>query len=175
MTVVNQGGAGNLIAWGGASPIASASTMSYGATGDIANTTVIPAGNRTGSGPGGSVLDFAINVNAVTSAGVVVDVVGYFIAPQATPLSCTTVQSSGTGTSPNNTEIDIVNAPACAAGYTAVSHACGFAGGSPAGLALTQVGGVAGYFACIWRNQTGTTLDASFATALTVCCRVPGR
>ena len=90
ITVTGQGGAGNLIVWQGTSPVASASTMSYFASGDIASLAVIPEGGRSGTGPGGAVQDFGVFVNAFTATNVVVDIVGYYTQPAATALDCTT-------------------------------------------------------------------------------------
>jgi hypothetical protein len=108
---------------------------------------------------------------------VIVDIFGAFRANQATALECTTAQSQGTGTAnvPNNTQFSITPHPSCPASYTFVSQGCEYSGGSPAGLALTQIGTGPGFTACIWRNQTGATLDADRFFADSVCCRVPGR
>ena len=49
---------------GGANPIPLASALNWTAPGDLlANTTVIPGGGRSGSGPGGAVKDFAVKYN----------------------------------------------------------------------------------------------------------------
>jgi hypothetical protein len=54
------------------------SVLNWNNPGDIvANTTVVPTGGRTGSGPGGSIQDFAVAYNGPSGqAQVVVDVVG---------------------------------------------------------------------------------------------------
>jgi hypothetical protein len=115
-------------------------------------------------------------VEQFAQADVYGDLLGYFSPPAATALDCVTVDFAGTGTAnlPSNSEIDITTAAACTAGYTAVSISCEVAGFSPAGLALTQSGGSGAFFACIWRNQSGATLDYRDFHAHTRCCRVPG-
>jgi hypothetical protein len=173
VTVTGQGGAGNLIVWGGENPVASASTLSYSATGDIANTTVIPWGGRTGTGPGGSVLDFAVKVNAPTAAQVVVDVVGYFTAPQATALQCSNQVAAGTaGTVANNATFS-VSLPACPAGYTRTGAGCNVGFGS-FGVQLFEISPQV-WGDCIWRNTSGGNIDRSDYSAESMCCRVPGR
>jgi hypothetical protein len=178
VTVTGQGGNGNLIVWQGTSPVASASTMSYPASGDTSSLATIPEGGRSGAGPGGAVLDFGVFVNAFSATNVVVDIVGYYTPPGSTPLSCTTVQLAGVGTAnvPNNTEVDFPTAAACPAGFGGTSISCQYSGSSPAGLALTQVGPPppSGFFACIWRNQTGLTLDRNRFFTTTACCATPG-
>jgi hypothetical protein len=107
---------------------------------------------------------------------VVVDLLAWTGTLGPVALDCVDVSKAGIGTANvlNNTEFDFTSAAACAAGYTQVATACAFGGASPAGLALTQNSGLAGYYACIWRNQTGLTLDASLFNTQTRCCRVPG-
>lgn len=181
VTVVSPTAAGNFIIWGGASPIPTASALNWTGPGEIlANTTVVPGGGRSGSGPGGGLLDFAVNYNGPTgSAQLVADVVGYYVSNTAQVLDCITVQLDGVGTAnvPNNTEVDFSTGAACAAGYDGASISCQYSGSSPAGLALTQVGPPppSAFFACIWRNQSGLTLDKSRFFTTTSCCRLPGR
>src|SRR5437773_4938685 len=78
VTVVSPSAAGNWIIWGGANPIPTISALNWNA-GDIdANTTIIPGGGRSSSGPGGPVKDFAVAYNGPSgSAHFVADVVGY--------------------------------------------------------------------------------------------------
>jgi hypothetical protein len=178
ITVTGQTGAGNLVVWGGANPIASASTLSYGASGDIANLAVVPWGGRFGTGPGGSVKDFGVYVNAVTPTNVVIDIVGYYTKPQATALDCTIVNigGSGTGNVPNGGTLG-TGQPLCPAGYAAVATACEYGPPPPVGLALVQVGRPIGgsWSACIWINGSGGALNGSNFNTETTCCRVPGR
>ena len=106
ITVTGQGGPGNLIAWGGENPVASASTMSYPASGDTSSLATIPWGGRTGTGAGGGVLDFAVKVNAASATHVVVDIVGYYTQPAATALQCAIVNSARDGGSKQYLDVD---------------------------------------------------------------------
>src|SRR5262249_14722646 len=89
VTVVNATAAGNWLIWGGAGAPPTSSALNWAVGQVLANTTVLPAGNRTGTGPGGTVLDFAVKYNGPSGqADVVVDIVGYFVENQATALDC---------------------------------------------------------------------------------------
>ena len=89
VTVVSPTAAGNWIVWGGANPIPTASALNWNAGQVLANTTVVPAGGRSGTGPGGAIKDFAVTYNGPTgSAHFVADVVGYLVENQATALDC---------------------------------------------------------------------------------------
>jgi len=175
ITVVGQGGAGNLIVWGGENPVASASTMSYPALGDTSTLATIPWGGRTGSGAGGSVKDFGVMVNAPTTTHVVVDVVGYFMEPQPTPLQCVAGADGVANVNANNRNYN-VPAGACPTGYTLTSVSCQASGDF---FALKQSGfGVyaSGGANCFGRyDGTLTATDAATVTAQPWCCRVPGR
>ncbi len=111
ITVVGPTAAGNFVLWEGASPRPTVSVLNWNKAGDIAaNTTVVPAGGRTGTGPGGAIQDFAVSYNGPTGQGqVVIDVVGYFV-PTAPPVvfspgtamtipagQCITVFAAGVG------------------------------------------------------------------------------
>jgi len=102
------------------------------------------------------------SVFAEGTANVVVDAVGYFMAPQATAADCTTVVGPivavpATGVA---TEAD---APMCPATYTQVSTGCVM--GSNVGVLNSIVNGT-----CFGLSSVPDTI---FAQA--VCCRVPGR
>jgi hypothetical protein len=93
----------------------------------------------------------------------VVDIVGYFSAPQATALQCV---QSGLAT------VDIpaggsatVFAPTCPAGYAKTSTGCDTTSTS-AYLTISAIGG------CQARN---TSASLQQLTAQSTCCRVPGR
>jgi len=159
--------------WIAARPVGSTnltSNQNFNAGQDLANLVIVQNAGTTA--------DFELIASQATHA--VVDVLGVFAPPLASPLDCVYVSLAGTGTGnvANNSEYDFANSAACSAGYTAVSIHCEYSGASPAGLALTQIGpglGGGGYFACIWRNQTGGALDGSRFNTHTRCCRIPGR
>src|SRR5207244_11134912 len=115
---VSPCGAGNWVLWGGASPTPTASALNWAGPGEIlANAPVIPAGGRSGSGPGGAILDFAVKYNGPSgSAQFVADVVGYLVEDQAVSLDCfenaiqsTTLAAISTG---------FITSAACDAGWT---------------------------------------------------------
>lgn len=93
----------------------------------------------------------------------VVDVVGYFSAPQATALQCT-LSAAGTVNIPVNSSA-IVFSPACPAGYSRVSNSCD----TTSNQAYLSVSSIAG---CQARNASGSVQQL---TAQSYCCRVPGR
>jgi len=103
----------------------------------------------------------------------VVDVVGYFAAPQATALDCT-----GTFASQNVAANDIfdIELPGCAAGYRLTGAGCRTAGFDEAswginGLFRTSASAPLGAY-CSGKNNTNGTITVQ-GTAQ--CCRVPGR
>ncbi len=175
ITVTGQGGAGNLIAWGGENPVASASTMSYPASGDTSSLATIPWGGRSGTGAGGTVLDFAVKVNAPTTTHVVVDIVGYYTQPEATALDCINRVTTDTAVPPGNFN---VFPPACSAGYTATGGGCRTPSFNvatwaiPAALFTTTDNSTAVSLSCSGTNITAGNISVN---AMVRCCRVPGR
>jgi hypothetical protein len=170
ITVTGQGGPGNLIAWGGANPVASASTMSYPASGDTSSLATIPWGGRSGAGAGGNVLDFAVKVNAATSTQVVVDIVGYYTQPQATALDCVVVYDPTLVMVPAGSDV-CANPPACPVGYS--QTAALFDNSGFGGLVASQMNVAQGGLNICGRNTTGAGTPGYFPGA--ACCRVPGR
>ena len=114
-----------------------------------------------------------------TQTQFVVDVMGVFTKPDATPLDCTTVTTAGTGTFPTGGDSLFFNVPTvCPSGYTGVAVGCEYGPTAAPGLALISVGvadPLTGFLTCVWRNETGTTLNYSNFHTHTRCCRVPGR
>lgn len=161
ITVTNSGASGYLSAWGlGTQPLSSVLNFFSGQT--TANSTIVPVVPGSGN-------DFSIFASRGTD--VIIDVVGFFAAPAATALDCTSVASAVTAV-PNNvyTPVDAF----CPVGRTATGGGTfpteGTLGrpniwidGSP-----TVPNG--------WRtwvdNQTGGNRTVQ---TYVVCCRVPGR
>ena len=114
-----------------------------------------------------------------TQTEIVVDVMGVFTRPNATALQCQTKTTNGAGTGnlPTNTEYSFPLPTVCDAGYTAIAVSCEYGPVSLAGLALISVGPAnpPGFYSCLWRNSTGSTLNQSDFHTDTRCCRVPGR
>lgn len=97
---------------------------------------------------------------------VVIDVAGYFMAPEATALDC--VEVSGVTRSIPAGYNNYGYTPSCGAGYRPVSPYCYTAS---AGVFLKGSGGISTPF-CAWNN---TTAAAANVTEGTYCCRIPGR
>lgn len=100
---------------------------------------------------------------------VVVDIVGYFMAPIATPLSCynEAPPTDQRLTLNTTTREGITNAPACDAGYTRTSLS-GNAVGDFNNL-RTRIQTSNNIY---WRYEGGTTTDV---WTQATCCRIPGR
>jgi hypothetical protein len=116
-----------------------------------------------------------------TPTDLVVDVLGVFTRPDATALDCTTVVQTGVGTNnvPTGTVFnDFAVAPSCPSiSYAIVSVGCEYGPTPPGGLELSSSAGDpgAGFFACVWFNNSGSTLSKSSFHVSSRCCRVPGR
>lgn len=160
ITVTQPVAAGYFTAWAfGPQPFISVLNYEAGAT--IANTTIVPVAPSAGA-------DFSLYSFATAHA--VIDVMGYFAAPIATALDCTTVNSAVTAVPTNAwTAID-ANCPAdrtaTGGGYDTPEGTLGY----PNVWITTRPNGNG------WRtwvdNQTGG--DRSIQTFVR-CCRVPGR
>ena len=173
ITVVGPSAGGNFVAWGGANPVPTTSVLNWNNPGDIAaNTTTIPAGGRSGTGPGGAIQDFAIFYNGPSGAAqVVVDVVGYFVENKATSLDCVHLSNTGSGTIAAGGFAQIF-LPACTAGYTKTGSGCSYNVTFPPGYIVEQ--SLNTYSDCIWINNTGAPIAGTNYNAEVTCCRVPG-
>jgi hypothetical protein len=164
VTVVNTASVGSLQAWNGGTTLTVGGVLAWNAGDRLSNTTVIPLNRAIAPYPGsGLKRDFAVYNNSGTGIDVIVDVVGYFVNNNATPLDCTVVP--GTGVSIPATSSLFVNAPSCPTGYTAMSSQPDTA---------AQYGLLVGTIydsGCRLNNITGTAKTGSCAA---VCCRLPG-
>lgn len=159
-TVVQPAGQGYLTAYGlSATPLAA--TMTYAANDILSTTTIVPVLPGAGA-------DFSVYSWATTE--VVIDVVGYYAAPAATPLDCVVVTSATTSVPVNAwTAVDV----ACPVGRTATGGGTlpqeGTLGWPGVWTTTTPISGG-------WRtwvdNQTG---GARSLQTWAQCCRVPGR
>jgi hypothetical protein len=143
-------------AYGTAPPVSSAT--SYGPTQNSRNDIVLKVSQ-------GLTNDFTMGAST-NGAHVLISVLGYFSAPEATAFSCTL-----TGYGSRNIPAGYNNfghTPSCAAGYTAVSAYCYT---DAAGVYSKGTGGGTSSF-CAWEN---TTAASQFVLEGTYCCRVPGR
>jgi hypothetical protein len=107
--------------------------------------------------------NFDFNIYTFAQSHYVVDIVGYYSAPQATPLQC--VQSTlATVDMPINGSATVFS-PSCPAGYTKTSTSCDTTS-TQAYLTISALGG------CQGRNTSASIQQLS---AQATCCRVPGR
>jgi hypothetical protein len=107
--------------------------------------------------------DFTIFTTA--QADYVVDIVGYFDSPAATPIECLTTPETSVDVAVGN--VGSLAAPACAVGHTPVSLNCS-AFGNAALLNLISLSGNT----CVAYNAS---VNLRTLVASQVCCRVPGR
>ncbi|MHB8772040.1 MAG: hypothetical protein ACYC7J_13680 [Syntrophales bacterium] len=160
ITVTQPIAAGYFTAWGlGTQPLISVLNYEAGAT--IANTAIIPVVPSAGA-------DFSLYSFATAHA--VIDVIGFFAAPEATALDCITVDSALTAV-PHNawTPVDAncpVGRTATGGGYDTTEGTLGY----PNVWITSRPNGNG------WRtwvdNQTGGTRSIQ---TFVRCCRVPGR
>ena len=152
-------------AWRYLSPQPTASVLNFAAGQNIANTTIVPV--FPGGGP-----DFSLSSSVTSHA--VVDVVGYYAAPVATALDCTTASSALIAVPVNSwTAADA----SCPAGRTATGggwYSNEGTLGYPGVWTVSLPGAAYGFNG--WRiwvdNQTN---GARHVQAWTLCCRIPGR
>ncbi len=160
IVAVQPAARGHLIAWGLGPQPTTSSVLNYAAGDVIANTAIIPVV------PGGG-NDFTLFSRATTH--VVVDVLGYFAASNATRLDC--VIASEVAAVPVNelTAIDAI----CPAGRTATGGGYDTAESTIAfpGLFMTSTPLGNGWRTLVENHTGGPRSIQTFAR----CCRVPGR
>lgn len=162
-TVVTPSIAGYITAFefGGTQPLAA--TVNYVA-GDIrGNLAIVPLD--------GNSADNDISVFTFAETHVVGDIVGYFIAPQATGLECT--PTFATGSVAANATFDI-QIPSCPVSYTITGAGCRTPGFNDANWSINglySINGVIGAF-CSGLNTTAGVITVEGSAQ---CCRVPGR
>jgi hypothetical protein len=160
LTVVTPAQHGNLVAYidGGSVPLASALNFLAGQI--IANTTVVPSTSTLG-------FNFDIFNNSDGATDVVVDIVGYFYAPQAPDcLAVIQTASPASGASFSATAV-------CTTGYRITIGGCS----TTAIVAGTDwqsatFNGTNDGWTCAGNNNTGS---GATITSQANCCRNPGR
>lgn len=158
----NTAGFATVYAFGTTRPLASSVNYTQGAIVNNAIITRVPSPAQS--------QDFTIYTFA--QSHFVVDLVGYFAPPQATPLQCTNTSLS-TFLVPANTSTFFLN-PQCPVGYRPVTPYC--YSGTPG--VSHQGSGLAGNLAgnqdtfCGWFNETSSPQSVLGGN---VCCRIPGR
>ncbi|HEY7304495.1 MAG TPA: hypothetical protein VH601_10295 [Bryobacteraceae bacterium] len=159
--VIQPAANGTLRAWRYLSPQPAGTLMNYAAGQALANTAIVPV--FPGAGP-----DFSVSPSA--TAHVVVDVAGYFAAPVATALDCTTVSSPMT-VAPVNVWTPIT--ASCPAGRTATGGGYDTPEGTLGypGVWLTTLPNGNGWITWVDNQTNGGRNIQTFVR----CCRVPGR
>lgn len=160
-TIANTTGNANfLVAWPFGLARPNAATLNWTAAAQqIANAVIVPL--CTG---GGCASDFSTFASAQTD--LIGDVLGYFAAPVATAMDCTTVASGSTAI-PVSSDTAVA-LPACTAGYTRTGSACAGTSGVPSAYLLEST-----LSSCVFRNLSAVATYN--ATATSICCRIPGR
>jgi hypothetical protein len=157
-----QGGLGNLkiVPTGGGNP--PAVLMNYQPGVNLSNAAVVAVAQ-------GAATEEAWIYSGNSTSQVIVDIMGYYTAPVATALSCTTV-TADSGTIAAGTLNNTI--ATCPAGYTVTGG--GFwvgAGFSPAVFTFNSSPSGNGWEAGVVNTQAGGIDNTVYA----VCCRVPGR
>jgi hypothetical protein len=161
IVAVQPAGSGYLTAWGLGQRPTTSSVLNYAANAVIANTAIIPVV------PGGG-NDFTLFSLATTH--VVVDVLGYFAASNATRLDCMIVLSDVVAVPVNElTAIDAI----CPAGRTATGGGYDTAESTIAfpGLFMTSTPLGNGWRTLVENHTSGPRSIETLAR----CCRLPGR
>jgi hypothetical protein len=165
VTATNTVAAGALQAWNGGTTLSGGAVVNWEAAGDRnTNTTIIPMDRSIAPYPGsGGKRDIAVFNNSGSPIDFVIDVVGYMIENQATPLDCTTID--GTIASLPDGTSNFFSPPACPAGYTQVASL-------PYAPVYGLWTGTVNMGGCRISNSSGA---AQNVTCDARCCRVPGR
>ena len=151
---------GNIVAYADGTPVPLSSALNFLAGQIIANTTVVPSTSAVGN-------NFDLFNNRDGATQVVVDVVGYYYAPQApdcAPTINTTNAANGAGFNVAST---------CPSGYRISMGGClttGFGGGTN-WIASTYNATLDGWV-CAGVNNSG---QSATITSESFCCRRPGR
>ena len=177
VAVVNTSATGYLRAWNGGTTLTVGGILGWNAGDVLSNTTVIPMDRTIAMYPGSGPYkrDFAVYNNSGNPVDVIVDVVGYFIVNEATPLDCTNVTNTSTTTS----AVDVLmSAAACPTGDTPTGINCASSatGGDFVKVIKSYIsplgGGAPTTGTCRFENTGGAS--TTYWGYLT-CCRVPGR
>lgn len=100
---------------------------------------------------------------------VVIDVAGYFMAPEATALDCQVVIGDVSAVAPDDGSFIVVSAATCPAGTTRTSLEC-----YQTGSAISSTG-IWTSTSCGFRDAKPGDGSTSTGRAYSRCCRVPGR
>ena len=167
---VSASGNGNLRVWpwDSTSPAApGTAVLNFTGGFNTSNYVVLPFCN-TATATGGECDADVFIEPFVSSTHVVVDTVGYFAAPVATALDCTT--QTNTVNVANNGET-ILETPACPAGYILTGGGHGYSGAHSGMWWWTSLPNGTTWLTS-GRNETGGQVTVN---VYGICCRLPGR
>lgn len=164
VVAVTPSGAGYLTAYAAGAPQPLAATVNYTAGSIVNNLSIVPL-DADAAGD-----DIAIYTFAQTH--VVGDVVGYYAAPQATPVDCTQTFVSQVVAANATFDIEI---PSCPVGYSLTGAGCRTPGFNQAnwainGLFIASPTTVSTF--CSGQNTTASQITVQGGAR---CCRIPGR
>ena len=163
VTAVTPAGAGYATVYRAGDTRPLAASVNYAAGAIVNNSVVVGIPNPLG------ITDFTIYTFA--QSDYVVDIVGYFSPPQATPFDCTNTTVQSFTISANST--NFFNNPTCPTGYKAVTPYCWTASSGVysqgSGYNANAVGNAT---FCAWQNTTASNQTVFGGN---ICCRVPGR
>lgn len=163
IAVVNTLTQGSMRAWNGGATLTVGGVLGWNAGDLISNTTVIPMDRTIPAYPGsGTKRDFGLYNNSGGPVDYVVDVVGYFIMNQATPLDCVSEFNPSVSIPANSSVLQ--DTPACPTGYTAVM--------GQTVLGPGRYTSTISPLECRMGNLTGGALSGTCGIR---CCRIPGR
>lgn len=152
---MSTGPAGDFRIFEGGTDYRSGSVISVPAGGTVTADTIVKSCQSC---------SYELQIRTTTPMNYVINVVGYFMRPQATALDCTEMASAVTTVAANG-GIANVFAPACPAGYTETGTNCN-------GTSWYTSFPYFAHGTCSARNNGATSTDV---TAYRTCCRVPGR
>lgn len=163
ITAVTPSGAGYATVYPFGTSQPAASSVNYTAGAIVNNAIIAKIPNPLQSS------DF--NVFSFAQAHYVIDIVGYFAPPQATPLDCVNTSVQTFTITANST--NFFNNPACPTGYRPQTPYCwtGSSGVAMQGSGFNSNIPSSSTF-CAWENTTATSQSVFGGN---VCCRIPGR
>lgn len=163
VTAVTPAGAGFATVYRSGDTRPLAASVNYTAGAIVNNSVVVGIPNPLG------ITDFTIYTFA--QSDYVVDIVGYFSPPQATPFDCTNTSVQSFTINANST--NFFNNPTCPTGYKAVTPYCWTASSGVYSQGSGYNANTASNVTfCAWQNTTASNQTVFGGN---VCCRMPGR
>lgn len=170
VTVVNPSNAGNARTYSGGTTLPATSTVNFVAGQTVANAIAVPVDrsgspNPTTDAASQGKRDIGVYLDN-TTADVIIDVIGYFVAPTKSTLDCYTT-AEALLINQYALGYKSLQPTACDAGYSVTGTFCSVASGESAALLSNGYGGL---LQCEW-NQTQPV--STTYRAKSRCCRLP--